>query len=341
MADRQAPTGKAWLVTALARGLVLGAVLAVAAEAARMLADDNEHVVVPGRVYRSSQPRSGRLSRLARQRGIRTVVSLRGAGSAPWAVAEATETQMLGLSQETITLSATHPPAPGEIRRLVEVFDRAEYPLLIHCQSGADRTGLAAVVYLLLHTDASLDVARRQMSVRYGHVGVGVAHAPDEFLAQYEAWLGARGEGHTPAAFRRWATAEYAPALQHVRLQLLDAPVATVVGRAVVVTVRAHNISLEPWPFRAGTRAGVHAVYVVHGPGQTDWFTGRAGLFDRSVRPGESVDLALPVPPAAVPGRHRLTVDLYLGHVSFGQCGCTPLTVEWEATVPGTPGGRR
>lgn len=319
----------------LAAGLALGTVLAGLAEARRMAATGNEHVVVPDRAYRSGQPRPGRLARLARECGLRTVVSLRGDGAAPWAVAEATEAQELGLSLETITLSATHPPAPAEVRRLIEVFDRSEHPLLIHCQSGADRTGLAATAYLLLLTDADLPTARRQLSVRYGHVPVRGAGVSDRFFDQYAGWLAAQGEVHTPDRFRQWATATYRPGRRQARLEVIATPVGATVGQPAVVTLRAHNVSGRPWKFRAGTGVGIHAVFAVEGPGGADRYFGRAGLFDRRVQPGEWVDLDLAIPRANTAGRHRLLVDLYLAHVAFGQCGAQPVTVEWNVEPPG------
>src|SRR5262249_54544594 len=144
--------------------------LACAVEIGRMATGRNKHVVVPGRVYRTAQLKPAQLEAFVREHNIRTVVNLRGRPVLlEWYSAETQATQSLGVSQEDITTSANHLPSPGEIRRLIEVFDRAEHPLVIHCQQGADRTGLAAAMYQLLYTDASYAVARRQCSPRYGH----------------------------------------------------------------------------------------------------------------------------------------------------------------------------
>jgi hypothetical protein len=120
---------------------------------------------------------------------------------------------------------------------------------------------------------------------------------------------------------------------------LVNGPGQAEVGRPVVFTVRAYNTSREAWQFRAGTKAGVHAWYVVQGPdGKTVYPDGTAGFFDRTVPPGDYVDLALPVPAPAVPGKYRLYVDLAQRNVSFTQYGSEALTHDWDARTPAPPG---
>jgi protein tyrosine phosphatase (PTP) superfamily phosphohydrolase (DUF442 family) len=324
----------------LAVGLILGCLLAGVVEIGRMVVGRNTHVVVPGRLYRSAQLSPGQLDAFVRAHGVRTVVNLRGRPFDPWYPAEAQVTQALGISQEDVTTSANHLPSPGEIRRLVEVFDRSQHPLLIHCQQGADRTGLAAAVYQILYTDASYAGARHQCSPRYGHWAVHTAAAMDEFFDQYEEWLSASGQSHSADAFRRWATQHYCPGSYQARLELL-APVGPVeVGRPLVFTIRAYNTSPEPWYLKAGSQAGIHAWYMVQMPGGQAAYTARAGFFDRTVPPGGSVDLELPVPPVSAPGRYRLYVDLAKRNVAFTQYGSEALIHDWDARVPTPVGGR-
>jgi protein tyrosine phosphatase (PTP) superfamily phosphohydrolase (DUF442 family) len=325
---------------AIATGLVLGALLACAAEIGRMSVFRNKHVVVPGRLYRSAQLKPAQLEDFVRRFGVRTVINLRGRPFDDWYPSEMKETQALGISQEDITTSANRLPSPGEIRRLIEVFDRSEHPLLIHCQQGADRTGLAAAMYQLLYTDAPYADARRQCSPRYGHLRIHTAAAMDEFFDRYEAWLRARGEAHSPAAFRRWATDEYSPGANRCRLELLG-PIGPVdVTRPFAFRVRAYNTSPEPWHLKAGSRAGVRAWYVVQAPDGQVAFADRAGFFDRTVPPGGHVDLDLPVRALSAPGRYRLYVDLVTRNVAFTQYGSEALIHDWDARVPAPPRGR-
>src|SRR5262249_41159099 len=140
------------------------------AEAVRVFFGANFHAVLPGRVYRCAQPSARALEELVARHGIRTVVNLRGCCDPfPWYLAQARATHRLDVCQEDICLSAGRLPSAPELRRLVEVIDRGEYPLLLHCRRGADRTGLASAVVLLLQPGVPLSQARRQLGLRYGH----------------------------------------------------------------------------------------------------------------------------------------------------------------------------
>ena len=339
-ATEPACRARAPLARAVASGLVLGALMACAGEIGRMVVGRNRHVVVPGRVYRTAQLNPAQLDALVRRYGVRTVVNLRGRPFDAWYPDEMRATQALGISQEDVTTSANRLPSPGEIRRLVEVFDRSEHPLLIHCQQGADRTGLAAAMYQLLYTDASYEAARRQCSPRYGHLRLHTAAAMDEFFDRYEAWLAAVGEAHSPAAFRRWATLVYCPGPNRARLELLGPTGPVDVSGPQVFTVRAYNTSPEPWHLRAGSAAGIHAFYIVQGPDGSAAFSERAGFFDRTVPPGGHVDFELPVPALHTRGRYRLYVDLVTRNVAFTQYGSEALIHDWDARDPAPPRGR-
>src|SRR4051812_663280 len=131
------------------------AVAALGAEVLRVTAFTNVHTVIPQRVYRTAQLKPERLKAFIAEKGIRTVVNLRGVCSnMDWYLGECRTTHAANVNQEDITFSAKRFPAPAEVRRLVEVLDHTEYPIVFHCQRGADRTGLASTVAkLLLTTD--------------------------------------------------------------------------------------------------------------------------------------------------------------------------------------------
>src|SRR5260370_22516227 len=186
-------------------GCLCGLVLATAVEARRVFLGANVHTVVPGRVYRCAQPAAAALEQLVKAYGLRTVVNLRGCGNPlPWYLEESRATHALDVAHEDICFSAGRLPSAPELGRLVEVLDRAEYPLLLHCRRGADRTGLAATVVRLLQTDEPLAPARRQLSLRYGHIALGRPAYLDQFFDLYADWLRLRGIDHAPAAFRHW-----------------------------------------------------------------------------------------------------------------------------------------
>ncbi len=306
--------------------------LGLAAEAVRVFLWTNKHTVIPRRVYRSAQLSAAGLAREIADRGVRTVVNLRGTcPDTPWYLAEARETVAADVNFEDVSLSAKRLPAPAEIRRLVEVLDGTEYPILLHCQQGADRTGLAATMVLLLHTDATVARARRQLLPRFGHVSAGRTAAIDRFFDFYDTWLAVRNEPHTPDRFRHWATSEYCPGPYRALLTLLDPPARIPAARGFALQVRCENTSVEPWTFLTGAAGGVQLRYQLYTPTGTRVYTGHAGRLAATVAPGESIALAAGLPPVKEPGRYVFHADLLdtqaidLHDADFVQYGSEPL----------------
>jgi hypothetical protein len=320
------------LCGALVRGGLAGVALAVGLETARVLVGGNFHAVIPGRVYRTGQPSPERLARLVERYQIRTVLNLRGC-CAPfaWYLAEARATHAADVAQEDVCLSAGRLPSAAEVRRLVEVLDHTEYPILLHCARGADRTGLVAAVVLLLHTEAGLGEAARQLGPRYGHVALGRAAYLDRFLELYRAWLRREGRQHTRAHFRSWLVRHYQPDGQSARLSLVGPPDWSG-GRPGVAWVRVENTSARPWRFCRDKNAGLHLNYVLHDAGYRALYADRAGLFDAVLLPGQYLELPLALPPPPRPGRYRLWVDVIDEQQNcFFQTGSEPLEEEVEA----------
>jgi hypothetical protein len=313
-----------------------GAVVGLSLEAGRVLAGSNEHTVIPGKVYRSAQLSRQKLRHVIADKKIRTVINLRGCcPDMDWYMGDARATHGAGVSQEDLNFSATRFPPPPELRRLVEIFDRTEYPVLSHCAAGADRTGLASAMALLLLTDTDLASARRQLWPRYGHVALGRTAVLDQFFDYYEAWLAARREPHTPERFRHWVQSEYCPGPFRAELAVIaPQPLAVPAGKGFVVTIRATNRAIEPWTFATGGSGGVHLRYALFTKAGEFVYRGHAGHFGRCVRPGESVEFAAGFPAVKQPGPHMLHADLLdrqpidLLDTDFAQYGSEPLIAE-------------
>lgn len=305
--------------------------LGLGAEVLRVVARTNEHTVIPGRVYRTAQLKPEQLQTLIAEKGVRTVVNLRGVcTNMPWYAGECRTTHAANVNQEDITFSAKRFPAPAEVQRLVDVIDHTAYPIVFHCQRGADRTGLASTVAVLLHTDADLATARRQLWPRYGHVAVGRTAVLDEFFDYYEKWLAERGEAHTPERFRRWVNTDYCPGPYRAELTLLS-ETGFAAGRGLRVAVRARNTSIEPWKFVTG-RGGIRLCHTVTASSGANMYRAYSGHFERVVAPGEAVEFACGVP-ALPPGAYQFHADLIEGEpielldTAFVQYGSEPLAV--------------
>ncbi len=94
-----------------------------------------------GRLYRSAQPTHEGLQQAQRRFGIRTVISFRTFHS------DRSDAEALGIQYYRIPFNAWHVTPEDAVRFLKLVTDPRNYPILIHCQHGADRTGTMVAVY--------------------------------------------------------------------------------------------------------------------------------------------------------------------------------------------------
>ncbi|NGX97536.1 MAG: dual specificity protein phosphatase family protein [Candidatus Afipia apatlaquensis] len=102
--------------------------------------------------------------------GIKSVINLRGKNSGSWWYDNEVEvTTAHGASHLDVRMSALRDPEDATIAQLIETMRTAPRPMLIHCQSGADRTGLAAALFERFVERRPTDIAAHQISFRYGH----------------------------------------------------------------------------------------------------------------------------------------------------------------------------
>lgn len=325
-----APRPRLALGRVLLRGCLAGLLLTFCLHAGYILLGSNFHTVIPGQVYRSAQLSASSLEGILRENHIRTVVNLRGCcdGEA-WYLDEGRVTLRNNVSMEDLGFSAGRLPSVITIRQLLEVIDNSEYPILFHCHKGADRTGMASAMTLLLRTDTPLEDAREQLGWRYGHLPIGRTASIDRFFDLYEEWLSQHGEVHSQAAFRRWLEREYCPGECRCRLELLDRteePMHLSPARSTALRVRCHNTSIKPWHLRPGSNAGIHLNYVLSNDRYTRVAEGKAGLFEATVPPGDFIDLTVALPALAAPGSYELRLDMLdEQHAFFLQTGSEPL----------------
>lgn len=120
-------------------------------------------------------------------KGIRTVINLRGARDESYYALEKDACARLGLTLIDAPLDSRDAPGRDRIHRARDLFRQIEYPVLIHCKSGADRAGMMAVLYRHFHLGEPISVAIEQLSKKYLHHREGLTGVLDFMLEKYIA----------------------------------------------------------------------------------------------------------------------------------------------------------
>ena len=165
----------------------------------------NLGVVEPGRVYRSASP-GHNISRLIETYRLASILNLeRATGSCHWRIAEFHLSGGRKIDYFWFPISFGRRPLREELFALIAVFENCRYPLLIHCLSGADRTGLASGIYLMAIRGRSPESALGQaFAPRFGHLPVfGPEHLHEPFH-EYAGWLREHRLAHTPSRLKYW-----------------------------------------------------------------------------------------------------------------------------------------
>ncbi|TGG95272.1 tyrosine protein phosphatase [Natronospirillum operosum] len=156
-------------------------------------------------VYRSNQPSPWRLKALSEQ-GFKTIVSLRGRGTdGPW-VLEKEACERHGLALHSVRMKSKRPPKKEFVRELHLILATAERPVLLHCKSGADRSGLAAAVHILTSEEGTIEQAKAHLSWKYLHSSSARTGILDAFVREYEAF-----NAQQPIPFMEWLEHHYEP----------------------------------------------------------------------------------------------------------------------------------
>lgn len=159
---------------------------------------------VDDHLWRAAQP-SPRHLRWAKARGFKTVLNLRGrrpnCGSY---MLEREACEQLGLTLIDFPIRSRSAVEKETALAAIDLWQRLEYPVFMHCKSGADRTGLMSVLYLHVHRGEPVDRAMRHLSLAYGHVRQAKTGVLDHFFETYMAEGAARGR-----PLREWVERDY------------------------------------------------------------------------------------------------------------------------------------
>ena len=172
---------------------------------------DNTHEVSEGKLWRTYQPSPGKLAKW-RDRGVKTVINLRGETNSGHFLLEKEACERLGLTLKPFRVYSREAPSAEVLRGAEALFESIEYPAVMHCKSGADRTGLMGTLYRFFVEGAPLENSMEQLSRRYGHIKQGKTGVIDYAFEQYLAHARANQlDTASKTAFFDWVENEYDP----------------------------------------------------------------------------------------------------------------------------------
>jgi protein tyrosine phosphatase (PTP) superfamily phosphohydrolase (DUF442 family) len=164
----------------------------------------NRHQIAPD-VWRSAQPSPAQIAYLARK-GIKTIVNLRGARDCGSYRLQEEACRRHGIKLVNFTLRSRMVPTAEVIRDARKLFNELEYPILLHCKSGADRAGLMSAFFMYMKEGKPMEEAIKQLSLKFGHFRKSETGVLDYLLERYMADNSAE-----PMSFFEWLETRYDP----------------------------------------------------------------------------------------------------------------------------------
>ena len=166
----------------------------------------NKHRLSP-EAYRAAQPAPHDIRRLARQ-GVRTVINLRGERDCGAYRLEQRACAAAGIEMINFKLLSRASPDKDTVKEAAKLLESIAYPMAMHCKSGADRVGLMSVLYAHLRAGQPMEIAKQQLSWRYGHFSEADTGILDAF---FDAYIAFNRKRKTPLPFLDWVDRYYDP----------------------------------------------------------------------------------------------------------------------------------
>ncbi len=153
----------------------------------RLWFNNHRHIGPKGNseaMYRANQPSPRRIAELA-EAGIKTILNLRGDSPKGFYLLEKEACAKHGITLVDFRMYSRDTPKKKSIFALKDIFENIEYPAMMHCKSGADRTGITGVLYKHFHLGEPIEQAVEQLSIKYLHMKAGKTGMLDFFFDEY------------------------------------------------------------------------------------------------------------------------------------------------------------
>ncbi|QBZ83553.1 protein-tyrosine-phosphatase [Hydrogenovibrio crunogenus] len=155
--------------------------------------------------YRSNHPSAAFIQKLHQKNGIKTVISLRRADKTGQYQLEKEACDRLGIKLINHPMSSRSFPDADKILQAKKILEDAEYPILIHCKSGADRAGMMSVFYKHFILNQPIKEALSELSMKYGHFRWADTGKLDIFFESFLTFE----KNHPNVSFIEWVQTHY------------------------------------------------------------------------------------------------------------------------------------
>jgi protein tyrosine/serine phosphatase len=155
--------------------------------------------------FRSNHPSPGFLKKLKQRHGLKTVLSLRAANQTGQFLLEKEACDQLCIRLINLPISSRNFPKKEKLEQLIDQLQSLDYPLLIHCKSGADRAGLVSVLFKHFVLGEPIAQARKQLGMKYGHFRWADTGKLDYLFDEFERFE----TTHPEVSFHQWIQHHY------------------------------------------------------------------------------------------------------------------------------------
>ena len=135
--------------------------------------------------FRSNHPSPAFIKKLHNKYGVKTIISMRRADTTGAYLLEKEACDKYGITLINHPMSSRSLPDVEKVLQAKQILETAEYPILIHCKSGADRAGMMSIFYKLFIEKQTIDEALKQLSMKYGHFRWAETGKLDYFFDDY------------------------------------------------------------------------------------------------------------------------------------------------------------
>jgi len=142
-------------------------------------------------LYRSSQLNPWQLKKVIKKYNIKSVLNLRGENNNNDIILQKEKKICDELNVDFISYRVYSRAIPTyeTIKKLYEILTTSNYPMLIHCKAGADRTGLVATLYCHWVKKREIKDINQLKFFPFGHIKYSKAGLIDFYFDNYEKYI--------------------------------------------------------------------------------------------------------------------------------------------------------